>query len=371
MAENTAKLPDLSPFAQALADRIRRDGPLTVADFMGAAAAEYYASQTVFGKAGDFTTAPEISQLFGEMIAVWLTDLWLQTGKPEHVQLVELGPGRGTLSADIMRTLKNWPDFKNAVSLHLVETSHALRAEQGRVLAAYNPVWHDRLEDVPQGLSFIVANEFFDALPIHQFEKLDGAWRERRVGFDGNFFFTHADPDLPLRDIMPASFLDAPDGSVFEVSPATLTVLDDIVSRLRDNGGAALIIDYGHARAGLGDTLQALEKHQYADVLGNVGARDITAHVDFATCAQAAEGRAAVHGPVTQAEFLLRLGILQRAQALYAGVTAAEAKEVQDGLARLVGAGQMGALFKVMALTPPDTQAVPAGFGGEDATGNG
>lgn len=366
MAGSTATQTDLSPFARQLAARIGRDGPLTVADFMAAAAGEYYATQKVFGRQGDFTTAPEISQLFGEMIAAWLTDLWLQMGRPDHLQLVELGPGRGTLSADIMRTLQNWPDFKTAISLHLVENSPALREQQARALAAYKPAWYDRIEDVPQGLCVFIANEFLDALPVHQFEKAGGVWRERRVGFDKRFFFTLADAELPLETVMPASFLDAPDGSVFEISPASLTVVGHIAARLQRCGGAALIVDYGHMRAGLGDTLQALENHAYASVLENVGGRDITAHVDFATCAEAAAGCAAVHGPVTQAEFLLRLGILQRAQSLYSKASPEDAKEVQAGLARLIGGAEMGSLFKVMALTPQASAVTPAGFQGED-----
>lgn len=366
MAANTAPTPELTPFARALSERILRDGPITVADFMAEAAGEYYARNAVFGRDGDFTTAPEISQLFGEMVAVWLTDLWLQMGKPDSVQLVELGPGRGTLTADIMRTLRTWPDFRNAVSLHLVETSPGLRETQARALSDCQPTWYDRIEDVPQGMCFIIANEFLDALPIHQFEKIDGQWQERRVDFDvrrQEFIFTHAPAGLPVQDIMPPAFMAAPDNSVFEVSPASLSVVEHITSRLKRAGGGALFIDYGHSRTGLGDTLQALEKHQYAPALGNPGGRDITAHVDFATCAAAAEAQAQVHGPVTQAEFLSRLGIMQRAQKLYEGATEQEARDLQAALYRLVGSTQMGNLFKVMALTPKDATINPAGFG--------
>lgn len=368
--------PDLSPFAQSLAARIGRDGSMPLADFMGQAAQEYYASQHVFGRGGDFTTAPEISQLFGEMIALWLTDLWLRMGRPEHVQLIELGPGRGTLSADIMRTIKAWPDFSNAVTLHLVETSPKLRDAQARALNTYRPAWYDRIEDIPNALSFIVANEFLDALPIHQFEKTADGWMERYVDFDsvtGRFVFTLK--SMPEGVLTPQDFVGAEIGSIFEISPASLAVMDSIGHRLRSCGGAALIIDYGHDHTGLGETLQALEKHAYADALQNPGGRDITAHVDFMTCAMAAGEDIDVHGPVTQGAFLQHMGIAARAEMLGTSADQAAQSELAAGLARLVEPAQMGRIFKVMGLTAQTAHLTPAGFsddtGGEEGDAHG
>lgn len=363
--------PELSPFAKQLAARIGRDGPVPLAEFMGQAAQEYYASQHVFGRGGDFTTAPEISQLFGEMIALWLTDLWLRMGRPEHVQLIELGPGRGTLSADIMRTVKSWPDFSSAITLHLVETSPRLREEQGRALNAHRPTWYDSIDDVPRGLSFIVANEFLDALPIHQFEKTASGWMERYVDFDTEtqrFVFTLK--PMPAGASIPQGFEAAEAGSIFEISPASLDVMQKIGHRLRTCGGAALLIDYGHDHAGLGDTLQALEKHAYADALQNPGGRDITAHVDFMTCAMAAGEGISLHGPVTQGAFLNHMGIGARMEMLCASADATTGADLKSGFARLVDPAQMGRIFKVMGLTAESAGLTPAGFaddtGGEE-----
>ncbi len=336
---------------------------MPLAQFIGLAAQEYYASQHVFGRGGDFTTAPEISQLFGEMIALWLTTVWLDLGQPDDVKLVELGPGRGTLAADIMRTIRAWPTFAAAVSLHLVETSPRLRDAQAQVLADYRPVWHDTIDDVPAGVTLLVANEFLDALPIHQFEKTADGWMERYVTFDNakNIFAFTLRPVAEGIDLA-ATFAQAETGSVFELSPASLGVMQAIGARLRRDGGAALIIDYGHTTTGLGDTLQALERHAFADALQNPGGRDMTAHVDFMTCAIAAGEGIAVYGPATQGAFLQRMGIVARAQALAATATAADGAELMGGMARLVDPGQMGRLFKVMALTPLAAQLSPAGF---------
>lgn len=365
MQENIASpQPEPTPAALNLAERIRREGPVTVAEFMAEAVSHYYAAHKPFGVEGDFITAPEISQMFGEMVGAWLTDLWLQMGQPDRVQLIELGPGRGTLAADVMRTISSWPEFKAAVSLHLVETSPQLRQIQAATLKGYHPTWYDSLDDVPEGICFVVANEFFDALPIHQFQKVGGEWMERRVKYSETkkkFEFTHVPADFDIAGIMPESFVHAPDSSIFEISPASLSVLESICARIA-HGGAALIIDYGHAEAGLGDTLQAMEKHRYADVLENVGGRDLTAHVDFGTFSTVAAQIAQVHGPVTQGEFLTRLGIEQRGDALRANATPAEAKEVELALYRLIAPSEMGTLFKVMGLTAPDATVTPSGF---------
>jgi len=344
-----------------LVSRIAKEGPVSVADFMGVAAAHYYAGRDPFGVEGDFTTAPEISQMFGEMVGAWIIDAWMQSGKPEKAQLVELGPGRGTLAADVMRTISAWPDCKTAFSLHLVETSPLLRQKQAAALKKYNPVWCDRLEDVPAGMCFIVANEFFDALPIRQFEKKGSNWQERCVGYDAEkdkFFFTTRPCDA--KDLPPAF-----EGSVYETSPASIKVLDEIARRI-ENGGAALIVDYGYARPGYGDTLQTVRRHKFSNVLENPGGDDITAHVDFNALRNYAQSRLSVQGPVEQGDFLTSLGILQRAEALRAKANDRQRKDIDTALHRLVSPSEMGRLFKVLGLTKRGGIHL-AGFGEDKA----
>ncbi|MBI1214828.1 MAG: class I SAM-dependent methyltransferase [Alphaproteobacteria bacterium] len=354
---------------ESLVARIAATGPVSVADFMDAACSHYYAQGTAFGTQGDFTTAPEISQMFGEMIAACLADAWMQAGKPEKVQLIELGPGRGTLAADVMRTFAVWPDLAKAASLHLVETSPALRDQQAKTLEKYPDVhWHERLEDVPEGFTLLMANEFFDALPIRQFEKLADGWAEKAVGFDAEkdaFFFT----TLPLEDIaaIPPDFQDSAPGSVFETGPASLAVMETLAARIEEQDGLALVFDYGHAGPALGDTLQSLRRHEYTKVLENVGEQDVTAHVDFSALGAAA-GNALVHGPVTQHDFLGALGIAQRAQALAAKASPKQRMDIERALYRLTAPSEMGHLFKVLGLTRGQGRIRPAGF---DATTDG
>lgn len=363
--KNRKSAPDRPSLTDELANRIRENGPITVAEFMGAAASYYYANKTPFGEDGDFTTAPEISQMFGEMIGAWLVDVWMQMGQPERIQLIELGPGRGTLMADIMRTVSAWPDFKSAVSIHLIETSPQLRQAQATALKSYRPTFYDSIDEVAPGVSFIVANEFFDALPIHQFKKVKNEWRERCVDYDdveNAFSFTTSPLDFDISSVMPEAFLQAHDGCIFEVSPASLSALESIARRIAEHGGAALLIDYGHLETGLGDTLQSVFEHRYSDALEAPGSKDITAHVDFATFKTVAAQWSRVHGAVTQGEFLTALGIEQRAESLAQHATDAQRTEIALALKRLTGAGDMGRLFKVMGLTPLSSDIRPAGF---------
>jgi len=347
-----------------LAARIADAGPVSVADFIAEACAHYYATRDPLGAAGDFTTAPEISQMFGEMIAACLADAWMQAGGPPEVRLIELGPGRGTLSADILRTFHNWPVLAGAVHLHLVETSPALRARQAAALAGHDNVfWHDRIEDVPPGFSLIVANEFFDALPVRQFEKKDGAWRERAVGHDAEkdaFFFT----TLPAPDAdIPAALADEDDGAIYETSPASIAVMKTLAARLAAQDGLALVIDYGYEGPAAGDTLQSLRHHTFTNVLEDVGEQDVTAHVDFTALKAAAESAgAAAHGPVTQHGFLGVLGIAARAQALALKATPKQRRDIELALYRLTAPSEMGTLFRVLGLTARDGKIHPAGF---------
>lgn len=326
-----------TPLFRLIAERIQQNGVMPVADYMGLALGHpehgYYMTQNPFGVDGDFTTSPEISQLFGEMIALWFIDLWEQAGKPPHVNFVELGAGRGTLSADILRITSKY----FSVSLHLVETSPRLRKIQGETLKKYKPVFHDSLSDVPKGFFFLVANEFFDALPIQQFCNIKGQWMERGVDYDAAkecLFFTLTG--------------NAP---VFESSPLSISIIEEIAERIADEGGAALVVDYGHVDSSFGDTLQAVAKHQYSNPLENVGEKDITAHVDFGALKRCVENQVDVSDVVTQGEFLLSLGIALRAEKLNATATEKQRVDINTAVQRLTHPSEMGQLFKVMALT--------------------
>jgi NADH dehydrogenase [ubiquinone] 1 alpha subcomplex assembly factor 7 len=353
--------------ADLLALRIRATGPITVAEFMTEALQHprlgYYATRDPLGVAGDFITAPEVSQVFGELIGLWCADVWAQMGRPDPVLLVELGPGRGTLTADALRALAVAPDFRRALRLHLVETSPALRAVQAKTLAAASPAWHDGLESVPAGPLLLIANEFLDALPIRQFERRGGGWHERRVGLDGSTlaFVLDPAPGAPTALISPG-LATAPEGSVAEVCPAALGLAADLARRLGADGGAALFIDYGHAESACGDTLQAVRQHRYHPVLEAPGNADLTAHVDFeafAAAARAAGARAC--GPVAQSSFLRSLGIELRARQLLRRASAEVATTIRTGVRRLLDSDEMGTLFKMLSLVHPDLPT-PAGF---------
>jgi NADH dehydrogenase [ubiquinone] 1 alpha subcomplex assembly factor 7 len=364
-----------TPLAALLARRIRLTGPLSVADFMAEALGHpehgYYRQGERLGAAGDFTTAPEISQMFGELIGLWLVDQWTRLGEPGSVRLVELGPGRGTLIADALRAARLRPGFLAALSLHLVETSSSLRAQQAARLAGLlpadaAPAWHESLGEVPaDGPLLLVANEFFDALPVHQLERRGGIWRERAVALDaeGQLCFALM-PAGPAAGLLPAGADAAPDGSVLEVCPAGLSLAAAIGRGIVGAGGAALIVDYGHA-GGFGDTLQAVRRHRPVSPLEAPGEADVTAHVDFAALAEGARSAgAATFGPVAQGTLLLRLGIEQRAATLSARASPAQRAVIAAALRRLCDPGEMGTLFKALAIAAPGA-AAPAGFASE------
>jgi NADH dehydrogenase [ubiquinone] 1 alpha subcomplex assembly factor 7 len=358
----------------ALSDLLRRriaaTGPMTVADFMTEALGHpehgYYTQREPFGPKGDFVTAPEISQIFGELIGAWCVHQWVQMGAPASFNLVELGPGRGTLMADLLRTAsKLSPAFRDAADLRLVETSPRLRDLQARALGGARPHWHDSLNAVPEGPLLCIANEFFDALPIRQFVRTSVGWAERLVDIDPSgerlrFVAGGAQPAASF--FIPADLLSAPPGSIVEISPVSWTLAHDLAERVAVYGGTALIIDYGSVESGIGDTLQAVRAHRYAPVLENAGEADLTAHVDFAMLTQAAlEAGGAVHGPVTQAEFLAGLGIRERAAILRQKASPEQHDAIEAAVARLIDEDQMGSLFKVLALTPAESPR-PAGF---------
>jgi NADH dehydrogenase [ubiquinone] 1 alpha subcomplex assembly factor 7 len=358
----------VTSLGESLVRRIRTGGPLTVAEFMAEALGNpqhgYYTTRDPLGRAGDFITSPEISQIFGELIGLWAADLWDRMGRPDRLFLAELGPGRGTLMADALRAARLMPGFLDAAQLHLVETSPALRRAQAQALAAYRPNWHDSVATLPDGPLLAVANEFLDALPIRQLVKTAQGWAERRIGLDaaGGLAFVLAAPHEATASLVPASLRDAPIGSLCEVAPAASGVADALARRIVRMGGAVLFIDYGHTVRACGETLQAVRRHQPHPVLQDPGEADLTAHVDFAALAEAAVAAGArVWGPLTQGAFLRNLGIDSRAQRLAAGATPAQAAEIISACRRLIDPGEMGTLFKVLAIAAPD-QAAPAGF---------
>jgi NADH dehydrogenase [ubiquinone] 1 alpha subcomplex assembly factor 7 len=358
----------VTPLGRVLAERIRREGPLSVAEYMaiclGDPAHGYYRHAEAVGAAGDFITAPEISQMFGELIGLWAAEIWSAMGRPAALRLVELGPGRGTLMADALRAIeKAAPSFRAALDLHLVEINARLRVQQKATLATSRPTWHESIATVPQGPAIFIANEFFDALPVRQYERAADGWRERCVGLaaDGDrFAFVRGAlaSDPPLE----SAHRDAATGAIVEVSPEGRTVAAAIAARIAAQGGAALIVDYGAPASGTGDTLQAVRRHRKVDALDAPGECDLTAHVDFAALARAARAAgAAAYGPVPQGLFLNRIGIAARAAMLLRTATPAQAHDIATASARLIDERQMGTLFKALALVARDAPA-PPGF---------
>ena len=338
-------------FAAGLRRRLE-EAPLRLDAWMAACLARYYATRDPLGAAGDFTTAPEISQMFGELVGLWLAHTWADQGGPPCI-LAELGPGRGTLMRDALRAAGRQPGFREAAELWLVETSPALRAAQAAVLPAAR--WADRLEDLPPGPLFLVANEFLDALPIRQFQRTDALWRERRVGPDGFLW------GLPRADVaLDARFPGLPDGAVAEFCPQAEAIATRLGARVARDGGAALLVDYG-AWDGFGDTLQAVRGHRPVDPLDAPGSADLTAHVRFRAIAEAARPTKA-WGTTGQGAFLERLGITARARALARGRSPDAVGAIAAAHRRLTHPDEMGNLFQVLALLP-EAAPPPPGFG--------
>ncbi len=346
-------------------------GPISVADYMTLALGHprygYYMARDPLGAAGDFITAPEISQMFGELIGLWCAVVWQQMGRPAPVLLVELGPGRGTLLADALRAARTRPDFAAALRVHLVETSPFLRKQQEMTLAKRHPglkvEWHERLEDAPAVAPIlVVANEFFDALPIRQYVRTGEGWWERRIGLGANaegFAFALEKVDEPD---LPQAWAVAERGVIVETGAQGAALARTIGARTAQTGGAALVIDYGYTHPAPGETLQAVRHHVFQDILDRPGETDLTAHVNFAALAAAAEdGGARAYGPIAQGLFLSRLGIAARAQALMAGARRDQAASIASGLRRLVHPAEMGAMFKALALAHPHLPP-PPGF---------
>jgi NADH dehydrogenase [ubiquinone] 1 alpha subcomplex assembly factor 7 len=359
----------MTPLEAELRRIIAADGPISVATYMGLCLGHplhgYYTTRDPFGRAGDFITAPEISQMFGELIGLWAAAVWQAMGAPARLALVELGPGRGTLMADALRAARVVPAFAAALDVHLVEASPVLQRRQQETLAPLGVplAWHRELAAVPDGALIVIANEFFDALPVHQAVKTPSGWHERMIGIgsDGRLTFAlHPDPLPGFATVVPEAVAGAPTGAVYEWRSGDIAA--DIARRVATHGGAALAIDYGHGESALGETLQAVGRHGFADPLATPGDVDLTAHVDFAALARVARAAGArVHGPLSQGAFLRRLGIEARAAALRAKATAAQAPDIDGALARLIGSGgeAMGELFKAVAFADRKLGALP------------
>jgi NADH dehydrogenase [ubiquinone] 1 alpha subcomplex assembly factor 7 len=324
----------VTPLERALRERIAAQGPISVEAFMEACNTYYYATRDPVGAAGDFTTAPEVSQMFGELVGGCLADCWKRSGGPADAIYAELGPGRGTLAADALRVLRS-AGFRGEV--HFVETSPVLREVQGKAVEAAQ--WHDSVEDLPAKPLLLVANEFLDALPVRQF--VGGVERRVVIAASGLAF-----------DRV---------GEIVETSPARTEAVVSVARWLVENGGAALFIDYGHAASAPGETLQAVRRHRFAPALDRPGEQDLTAHVDFEQVARAArDAGAAVTAVVPQGEWLIRLGIEARAQAL-SRANPERVHDIEAALHRLTSPDAMGTLFKVIAIHSPRWPA-PAGF---------
>ncbi|WP_245436135.1 SAM-dependent methyltransferase [Methylobacterium sp. V23] len=352
-----------SPLFAALRDEILASGPIGLDRYMGLCLGHpvhgYYRTRDPLGSRGDFITAPEISQMFGELIGIWIAASWGAMGAPADLALVELGPGRGTLMQDALRALRRAaPDLRPA--LHLVETSPVLRAEQESRLSAAAPTWHASIETLPPGPTLVIANEFFDALPVRQFQRAERGWFERLVGLsaDGNAlaFGLAAEPDTRIS-------ASGPTGVLMTLPGAALEAVRSLARRVVADRGAVLLVDYGHVRPGFGDSLQALRGHAFVPPLATPGEADLTTHVDFAALGRAATGEGAIlHGPVDQRDFLLALGLRARAERLGRDASPVQRDAITAAATRLTDPARrgMGSLFKAMAFSDATLTALPA-----------
>ncbi|WP_322988111.1 class I SAM-dependent methyltransferase [Hoeflea sp.] len=360
----------MTPLAQKIIRIIEQGGPLRISDYFALCLADpehgYYQAREPFGRSGDFITAPEISQLFGEMIGVFLVHAWQAQASPENVRIVEIGPGRGTLMSDALRVVSRLaPELFATATIHMVETSERLRDVQRQTLVRIKDriTWHKAFEEIPDGFTLMVANELFDAIPIHQFVKTAEGFRERMVGLDdaGQLTFGLGPGGFDPR-LLPIEEEAVPEGEIFELAPARSAVMQAVATKIARDGGTALVIDYGHLITGFGDTLQAIYRHEYDPPLARPGKADLTSHVDFQALAEAALACGAhVHRPMSQGELLVGLGLVERAGALGAGRDSLTQAAIRDAVNRLAGEGEgrMGALFKALAISGAPVRITP------------
>jgi SAM-dependent MidA family methyltransferase len=353
----------MRPLSERIKDLIQATGPLPVSQYMALCLfdpeAGYYTSREPFGRGGDFITAPEVSQMFGELVAIWLRAAWEAIGRPLPVTFAEIGPGRGTLMKDILRTLSKLDSqLVGDAEFAMIETSERLREIQKQALQGINAriAWHATVDSLPASPLVIVGNELFDAIPIRQFVKSAGRWRERAVGLDdaGRLTFV-AGAGAPDPALLPLEAGAAPEGAVFELAPARTALMETIAARIANHGGAGLFVDYGYRGPAIGDTLQAVKAHRSEDVLASPGEADLTAHVDFSALSEAARRHGLTAHLIDQGEFLLGMGLLERAGRLGTDADEATRERLRGEVERLAGPAQMGTLFKVLAIAPKDT----------------
>jgi SAM-dependent MidA family methyltransferase len=352
---------------QRIISQIEAIGPISVADYMAMCLfdrdAGYYTTREPFGKNGDFITAPEVSQMFGELVGVWCVSAWRALGTPGEIVLCEIGPGRGTLMKDLIRAArKTAPEFAATAKIHMVEISERLTQIQHATLDEHQDTieWNKHFSDIKPGPLILVANELFDAIPSRQYVKAGGRFVERMLAVDAeqNLVFAAGSGTIDQTLLPPAHDI-APEGSIFESAPARSALMKEIAERIHRERGAALLFDYGHLQQGFGDTLQALSRHSSVDVLHIPGAADLTTHVDFHSLAQAARAEGCKTTAMTQGEFLVAMGLLDRAGALGQGKSAALQDQIRADVERLAGLDQMGTLFKVLCVTDPATHTYP------------
>jgi NADH dehydrogenase [ubiquinone] 1 alpha subcomplex assembly factor 7 len=361
----------MTPLEAEIAAIIAQEGPISLERFMSLALLHaehgYYRTKQPIGARGDFITAPEIHQMFGELIGLWAAEIWHALGAPSPLRLIELGPGRGTLIADILRAARIVPEFRRALDVHLVEASEILMDEQRRALAAQDvsPTWHNDIDTLPSGAAIIIANEFFDALPVRHYISGKDGWHERLIGLDAEGRLCFGVAQGAATGLMG----DAQEGRILEISIIAQRLMSRLAEHVAHFSGAILVIDYGYVTNQMGETLQAVRGHTYTDPLQAPGAADLSTHVDFAALAKAARAAGAdVHGPITQGVFLARLGIAQRAEVLKRKADRTQAAASDAALARLAQPGpaagpqaSMADLFKVLAVTVPGLPT-PPGF---------
>ncbi|MBB5073221.1 SAM-dependent MidA family methyltransferase [Bartonella callosciuri] len=357
----------MASLKEKIKEIIARNGPITVSQYMTLALTDpqfgYYQTQTPFGRTGDFITAPEISQLFGEMIGIWILANWKAHSCPHSFILAEIGPGRGTLMDDTLRTIQKLSTTAfNAAEVFLIEISKNLAEEQKKRLSSYEKKIHsiESFDQIPPKPLLLIANEFFDTLPINQYIKIKGEWRERRITIDqnGNFIFI-ADPSK-----LPSSFLqfhnsEIPDGTIFEHAPLRHQFMRQISNHLVQVKGSALLIDYGASDLAFGDTLQALSKHKFRDIFDAPGEHDLTSHVGFFFLKKIALEQGCFTQILEQGDFLLKMGLLERAKQLGAGKSATLQNNIRQDIERLAGPDQMGKLFKVLHMSDKNISLPP------------
>jgi SAM-dependent MidA family methyltransferase len=357
----------MSALRARLVDLIEALGPISIAEYMALCLYDprdgYYMTRDPFGRDGDFTTAPEISQMFGELVGAWVAGAWQTMGAPDRTVIAEIGPGRGTLMKDMARTLaKVAPGLRHSASFNFVEVSQNLGWAQATTLEGTPGRfdWHNTVDELPPGPLIIVGNEIFDAIPVRQYVRKDRGWRERLVGLDaGDNLVFLAGPGAPDPSLLPPGADTAPQDAIVEIAPARMALMDAIAARVASGGGAGLFIDYGHLTPGIGDTLQALHRHAYDDPLAHPGEADLTTHVDFSALAATARARGLETATATQADFLLRMGLLERAGSLGAEASETTRNRLRSEVDRLAGPDQMGELFKALCIASKGNMPEP------------